>query len=143
MTRPFPPALGAALLLAACAQTPQPAEPEPATLDGQWRLETVDGRSLTPRERGATPTLSFVEPDGFSGRAGCNGYNGGYVADTFGAFSVERFAITALACPFLDFESLYTTALRAADGYALAPDGSSLSLLDGGTPILTYVPLSR
>jgi len=76
------------------------------------------------------------------GRSACNGYGGGYEADSeAGTLTFSDLASTQMACdgPLMSLESAYLAALGDVTGYQVTGDQTGL-LLTGGTAALTFVP---
>lgn len=70
-----------------------------------WVLDAIDGVAFE-----ASATLSFAEAGSVSGDGPCNSYSG-TVSGTAQAFTVGPLAVTRMACPDLDAETNFTTAL--------------------------------
>lgn len=140
-----------ALLLAACG-APDPVMDAPAGADEathetvleagaeealsgpEWIVNQIDGR---PALEDAAPSIAFL-PNGVTGSAGCNRFNGGYEADaaslTFGALATTRMAC---ADDRMEQERAFLTLLSRVTGYQASEDGTELVLTaeDGRTII--------
>lgn len=138
-----------ALLLAACG-APDPVMDAPAGVDEpaqetvleagaeealtgpEWTVTQIDGQ---PALDDAAPTIAFL-PNGVTGSAGCNRFNGGYEADaaslTFGALATTRMAC---ADDRMEQERAFLTLLSRVTRYETSEDGTELVLTaeDGRT----------
>lgn len=138
-----------AALLAACG-APDPVTDAPAGTDEaaqetvleagavealtgpEWTVTQIDSQ---PALDDAAPTIAFL-PNGVTGSAGCNRFNGGYEADavslTFGALATTRMAC---ADDRMEQERAFLTLLSRVAGYETSEDGSGLVLTaeDGRT----------
>ncbi|MGE0118472.1 MAG: META domain-containing protein [Dongiaceae bacterium] len=126
-------AAGFALLLAGCADTPEPAQPS-AIVGPVWVAEDIAGRGIIDNSR---ITLQLGADGRASGRGGCNGYGGGYSL----AGESLRFgplAATQMACAeaLMNQERRYFDALAGTARYALADDGALLLTTVDGRQIL-------
>jgi len=140
-----------ALLLAACsapdpvADTAPPAEEtaqdtvleagaEDVLIGPEWTVTEIEGRAALAD---AAPTIAFL-PNGVTGSAGCNRFNGDYQADavslTIGALSTTRMAC---ADDRMQQERTFLTLLSQAARYEASEDGTGLVLTaeDGRTII--------
>lgn len=122
------------------------APPAAPTLAGTlWSLETLDGAPF-----GATARIVFAEDEAGAplvrGEAPCNGFRGIYGVETpeGGMFDAGPLAMTRMACPELEAEGAFLTALEAAtearieDGRLVlsGPGGARLAFTaEGPAPI--------
>jgi heat shock protein HslJ len=138
-----------ALLLAACG-APDPVMDAPAgaeeapqetvleagageVLTGpEWTVTEIDGQ---PALEDAAPSIAFL-PNGVTGSAGCNRFNGGYEADT-GSLTFGALATTRMACADdrMQQERAFLTLLSRVTRYQASEDGTGLVLTaeDGRT----------
>ncbi len=84
--------------------------------DTEWRLTEIDGAPFTARA-----TLRFAEDGKITGNAPCNSYFGEQTA-AYPSFSAEKIGATRRACPDLDKETLYLTALAEMTRSEVAGD---------------------
>ena len=70
-----------------------------------WLLQSIDGQPYTARA-----TLEFPEAGTIAGQAPCNRFSGAQSAP-YPWFSAERIAVTKMACPELQDETLFLRAL--------------------------------
>jgi len=136
----------ASVLLSACAQVtgpgPNPPPPPPpvqqVTLGGTWQLVALNGR---PESGGIT--LNFGGNNDASGQAPCNSYFGKYAAGADFSFSLPQIGATRRACPALNLESEYLSALSAATQYRPGREGDTFALLDAsGRTVASFVNAS-
>jgi heat shock protein HslJ len=137
-----------ALLLAACG-APDPVMDAPAGADEapqetvleagaevltgpEWMVTQIDGQ---PALDDAAPTIAFL-PNGVTGSAGCNRFNGGYEADA-ASLSFGALATTRMACADdrMEQERAFLTLLSRVTRYEASEDGTGLVLTaeDGRT----------
>jgi heat shock protein HslJ len=107
------------LVLTACG------DDSSADVEGSWQLVSgsFDGDAIEPEA--ANPVTLEFDGEMASGHAGCNSFSGGYTQE---GTSIEfgEIAITQMACPALDLETLYTAAL--SDVNTASVDGDELTL---------------
>ncbi len=138
-----------ALLLAACGapdpvmdappaadeaaqETVLEADAEEALTGPEWIVTDIDGQPVLDD---AAPSIAFL-PNGVTGSAGCNRFNGGYEADamslTFGALATTRMAC---ADDRMEQERAFLTLLSRVTTYEASEDGTGLVLTaeDGRT----------
>ena len=124
--------------------TPAPTPPPGDDLVGtSWQLAAITTRD--PVHQGVIPaaerskyTASFAAGGRFSANADCNIVNGTWTATTGGGLSIVPGASTIVACPDGSISDLYILALTNSASYAIAGDGLTITLADGGT--LAYEP---
>ncbi|KAA5800960.1 META domain-containing protein [Alkalicaulis satelles] len=136
-----------ALMIAACgAPDPAPgsedldAAPETVLEAGaadaltgpEWIVTAIDGADVI---EDAAPTIAFL-PNGVTGAAGCNRFNGGYEADDM-TLSFGALATTRMACAEdrMEQERAFLTILSQIVSYEASDDGTGLTLTasDGRT----------
>lgn len=115
--------LAAALLPAACSGDETVAAYGGA--DHVWRLESLDGAPVTSRA-----TLEFGENGRISGQAPCNRFTGSQTVP-YPWFQTGPLAATRMACPDLEAEARYLTALEAMSQSEVSGDVLRLSNEDG------------
>lgn len=99
-----------------------------------WRLETLDG---SPFEKRAT--VEFPEPGKIAGQAPCNRYFGEQRAP-YPWFEVGPLAATRMACPDLDAEQQFLSALSNMTQAEVAGDVLVLRNEDGQEMVFRAEP---
>ena len=89
--------------------------------DVTWRLVSLDGASYT-----ASATLRFTEDSRIAGDAPCNAYSGPQEG-SYPAFAPGPVVATRRACPELEAESAFFTALGEMTEAQIAGDSLTLS----------------
>jgi len=112
-------------------------EPTPATaLQGPtWRLTSIAGQAVLD---GTTITAEFSSESRVLGRAGCNSYFGGALADA-GTLKVGPLASTLMACApdaVMQQEKRYLDTLQAAKSYAIVGDELRLGPAAGNVTLV-------
>ena len=133
-----------ASMTATPASPAKPAAPITGTMtpklqDVIWALESYGKPDKQVKLLPQTPITARFESDGnVAGSAGCNNYNGTYVASG-NELSVGPLAITRMMCtkPVMLQEQAYLDALQAARTYEITPDGKLKVTYDEGS-VLTY-----
>ncbi|WBQ11727.1 META domain-containing protein [Hyphomonadaceae bacterium BL14] len=103
-----------------------------ALIGPEWTVTEIEGQAALAE---AAPTIAFL-PNGVTGSAGCNRFNGEYQADasalSFGALSTTRMAC---ADERMQQERTFLTLLSQAVSYQASEDGTGLVLTaeDGRT----------
>ena len=104
-----------------------------------WALESYGKPDKPVKVLPQTPITARFGTDGnVAGSAGCNNYNGTYVASG-NELSVGPLATTRKICaqPIMQQEQAYLDALQAARTYEITPDGK-LKVTYGEGSVLTY-----
>lgn len=118
-------ALTASVLgLAACQSAPA-AELTPAALAKEWQLVGFAGGTLPPRV-----TMDLREAGRATGQAPCNRWFGA-VEGTLPEFRIGQAGATRMACPDLEAEGAFLTALGQITAAALEGDKLILTGADG------------
>jgi heat shock protein HslJ len=122
-----------ALLLGACASTPNPGDNELAGTN--WVLVSLDGdEQVGEAIGGQAVTLQFMSETEVGGSGGCNSFGGDYQSDVrSGTVSFSNIVSTLMACVdegIGEVETQYFEALNAASHYELA--NGQLSITGGG-----------
>jgi len=73
--------------------------------DRTWMLVELDGAPFEPRA-----TLAFPEKDRIAGKAPCNSYSGAMTAP-YPWFEAVQMSVTSMACPDLEAEAAFFSAL--------------------------------
>ncbi|MCH8490965.1 MAG: META domain-containing protein [Oceanicaulis sp.] len=98
----------------------------------EWTVTQIDGQ---PALENAAPSIAFL-PNGVTGSAGCNRFNGGYEADA-ASLSFGALATTRMACADdrMEQERAFLTLLSRSTRYEASEDGTTLVLTaeDGRT----------
>ena len=122
------------------------------TIDRKAELTELMGTSWILEDIGGSPPIDKtlislqIDPEHFSGSAGCNRYSAKYTAESLNYFSVDEIAINMEGCTepegILDQENHYTKLLFSAKMYQLK--NQELHLLDEqGTIILRFQPRQK
>ncbi|WP_420857307.1 META domain-containing protein [Marivivens marinus] len=119
-------------LLAAC--DPDESLTAYGAADTVWQLETLDGAPL-----GAAATVEFPEPGQIAGQAPCNRFFGEQRAP-YPWFEVGPLAATRMACPDLDKEQNFLSALAAMTEVEVAGDILILRGDDGREMLFRAAP---
>ena len=90
-----------------------------------------------PAER-SKYTVSFAADGTFSATADCNVLTGTWTATAAGGLSIDFARSTIVACGDGSHGDLYVLALSNSASYAIANNGLTITLKDGGT--LVYEP---
>ncbi len=93
--------------------------------DQVWELTELDGTTFT-----ATATVTFPEPGKIAGKAPCNTYVGKMDAP-YPWFETGPLAATQMACPDLESETAFLTALGEMSLSEVSGDTMILSNEDG------------
>ena len=125
------PVLCAALALAACQSVAQ--NDGLGGPDTTWRLVTLDGAAFA-----ATATLTFPDGRRLTGQAPCNSYFGALTA-TYPAFAAPVIGASKRACPDLQAEQAYFTALSAVTAARRAGETLIHSAASGPRRVFTIV----
>ena len=93
-----------------------------------------------PAHQGVVPeaerpkyTVAFAADGTFSATADCNTVNGTWTASAEGGLTIVPGASTIVACEEGSLGDLYVLALTNSASYAIANDGLTITLVDGGT----------
>jgi heat shock protein HslJ len=126
--------------------SPTPTPPPGADLVGtSWQLTsatTVDPvwQGVVPEAERSKYTVAFAADGAFSAIADCNTLAGRWTATATGGLSITPGPSSIVACPEGSLGDLYVLALTNSASYAIANDGLTITLRDGGT--LVYEPTS-
>jgi heat shock protein HslJ len=126
--------------------TPAPtATPSPGgdLVGTSWQLASFTTRDPVagadvPADQRAKYAVSFAAGGTFSATADCNVVTGTWTATTAGGLSIVPGPSTIVACGDGSYGDLYVLALSNSASYAIANDGLTITLKDGGT--LVYEP---
>ncbi|RTQ52169.1 META domain-containing protein [Hymenobacter gummosus] len=147
---PFPvvfrPVLLLPLLLAACQTGVSPSAPgtpntPPAPLrNTRWVLQQLGTERITlPENSRELDLLLASDQPQARGNAGCNRFSGSFEQPTPEQLRFGPLLTTKMACPALELEGRYLTALKAAAYYRIS--GDTLRLYPG--PPTDTAPLAR
>lgn len=119
-----------------CGGTPDAAPARIPAIDGNWRIETVEGREL----RGGRPATVRFALNRISGNGGCNAFGGSY-SYVRGTLTAGPLISTKMACPGpgMDEEQAIME-LLGRPLTARAMPGGKLVLSAGGMHTLLLVP---
>jgi len=110
-----------------CAQTSTPQAP------AVWSLTQLNGQSFTARA-----TLSLAQEGRITGRGPCNSYSGIQTAQ-FPDFNVRGVLSTKRACPELQAETEFFSALREMTGIAIIDNTLTLQDALGQQMVFTKI----
>ena len=91
-----------------------------------------------PADQRANYTVSFAAGGTFSAAADCNVLTGTWTATAAGGLSIVPGPSNIVPCGDGSYGDLYVLALTNSASYAIANDGLTITLKDGGT--LVYEP---
>ena len=91
-----------------------------------------------PADQRAKYTVSFAAGGTFSATADCNVVTGTWTATAAGGLSIVPGRSPIVPCGDGSYGDLYVLALSNSASYAIANDGLTITLKDGGT--LVYEP---
>lgn len=127
-----------ATLLGGCQGRTPPADQTPVITDRMWTLKELEGQPLDSTGSANPPTLMLATSESrVSGNAGCNRMAGTY---TLGAGTLEfgPLAMTRMACPAMELETRFTTALAAVRQYRV--ETNQLLLVADGRVVARFDP---
>lgn len=101
----------------------------------EWQLVQLGGKTITPAEGKYNLTL-LAEENRVAGVGACNRLMGSYKAGEKGAIKIGPLASTRMACPGMDDEQRYFTAIESATHYEM--DGPMLLLLSNGDLVAVF-----
>lgn len=104
----------------------------------EWQLIQLGGKSVQPKE-GVFTILFTAEDNRMSGVGACNRIMGTYTTDEQRSLKIGPLAGTRMACPGMDEEQAFTTALEAATHYDM--DGPMLLILNNGELMAVFQAL--
>jgi heat shock protein HslJ len=130
------------------APTPTPTPPPAPGADlvgTSWQLTSytiVDPvwQGVVPEAERSKYTVAFAADGAFSAIADCNTLAGQWTATATGGLSITPGPSSIVACPEGSLGDLYVLALTNSASYAIANEGLTITLRDGGT--LVYEPTS-
>lgn len=96
-----------------------------------WRLAELDGADVTYRA-----TLGFPEPGQIAGEAPCNSFQGAMTVP-YPWFEVKEIVSTRRACPELEAETVYLSALSAMTLSEVLGETMILSTPEGRSMVFT------
>lgn len=95
----------------------------------EWQLIQLGGKSIKPEE-GRYNLMLLAEGNRATGMGACNRLMGGFKEGEKRALKIGPLASTRMACPGMDMEQEYFSALEATTHYDM--DGPTLLLLSDG-----------
>jgi heat shock protein HslJ len=85
-------------------------------------------------------TVAFASGGTFSATADCNIINGTWTATASGGLTIKPGPSTIVACADGSYGDLYILALTNSASYAIANNGLTITLKDGGTLVYQAAP---
>lgn len=114
----------------------------PTTLkETYWQLVSLDGKSIQLDEHfNRVPHLILKDSGSRAiGHAGCNQFFGTYQTDGTSKIKFSKTGSTMMACPNLELENQFTSALSKTNAFKL--NGEELKLLNGDSVLATFKAL--
>lgn len=128
-----------ALLNGCQGRTPKPDQAGSAITDRTWTLKELEGEPLDSAASQNPPTLLLSTSDTrVSGNAGCNRMAGPYTLGD-GTIQFGPLALTRMACPAMETETRFTTALAVVGRYRI--ETNQLLLLADGRVVARFDPV--
>lgn len=91
--------------------------------DTKWKLVTLMGKDIKDSEA----FVSFsTEGNKVFGHAGCNTFNGTYKVENGSQLTLDKVAVTMMACPDMTVESQFMDVLNTTDNFSLS--GKTMTL---------------
>lgn len=107
----------------------------PADIQGDWELTSIDGSQIEPSGEDGSYTLSFNTDSTIAGRADCNYYAGTYTASSAeeqGQVNLEGVSTTKVNCGEQSQYDSFVQAVQNAQYFQVA-GGNQLVLSGGNT----------
>lgn len=104
--------LALTILLAGCSTPQKSQNVGPATLFSQWELMELNGEPVMTE---APIHISFSDNNSISGFVGCNRMSGAFETKGDELIRFDNLIVTRMACPDLDLEQKFLSALNEAD----------------------------
>jgi len=124
-----------------------PTQPKANLLDGNWEANFVEGVPGTMEEMypQGLPNVTFDTGEGrVSGNSGCNNFTGSFSVDGNTITWEGELGSTRMACPNMDGEKAFLSALRKSTSYSVTDRGQTLNLIaDDITGSIGTLTLSR
>lgn len=129
---------GAMAGLSSC-KTAQSAASSIEALEGEWKITTVEGQSVTPKAGEAEAFLGFdVKENRVYGNSGCNRLTGALQADAKkGTISFGQTGSTQMMCADMETEQKVLTAIGKVTGYEITKDGKMNLKAEDGKVVMT------
>jgi heat shock protein HslJ len=127
------------LTFASCSST-KIVDTESLLAENKWLLSSLMGKGLDMSQfTGGVPTVDFFEKDKLSGSTGCNSFSGKYLLEGK-SMKYTPGAMTRKMCPGTG-EQDFLSALRRVGKLKISMD--KLTLLDGSTELMSFVPMNE
>lgn len=124
-----------------------PVAPKANLLDGKWEAKYVEDAPASMKEMypESLPTIVFNIAEGqVSGNSGCNNFTGSFSVNGNAIKWEGQLASTRMACPNMDGEKAFLSALRKSTSYSVTDRGQTLNLIsDEVTGSIGTMTLSR
>ena len=124
-----------------------PMAPRANLLDGNWEANYVEGAPGSMEEvyPNGFPTVAFNIAEGqASGNLGCNNFTGSFSVEGNVITWEGELASTRKACPNMDGEKAFLSALRKSSSYSVTDRGQTLNLIaNDATGSIGVLTLSR
>lgn len=111
-----------------------------ASLNGEWNIVEVDGKSLSPNGEKGLPFIGFdAATHRVYGDAGCNRMMGSYAVDSVknGELTLGPLGTTMMACPDMEQEKVVLDALNSVKSFNLLKDGKVVLKNAAGKEVIT------
>lgn len=122
--------------LASCGST-KAVNPLNLLTGNSWALSSLMGKGLDMNQfAGGIPSLSFLEDGKLAGFSGCNNFSGSFLLEGTG-IKLDPGAISKKMCPGSGEQDFISALGKVGD---LKIDKDKLTLLDGATELMSFVP---
>lgn len=131
-------AAGMTLSLASCG-TQRKAAATTASLDGEWKIISVEGQAITPKAGEKEAFIGFdAKENRIYGNTGCNNLVGGLQADAKkGTISFGQTGSTRMMCADMETEQKVLGAMGKVEKYEITADGKLNFKTAGGETVMT------
>lgn len=110
-----------------------------ASLEGQWTLTSLNGKTASSLFKGALPNINFdIANNHISGNAGCNLYNGSFSINEKNEFSAPQIASTMMLCMEENEETLFLEELGKKNNILSISNDSVLTFSQDGKVVLEF-----
>jgi heat shock protein HslJ len=129
--------LGVVFLIVSSCGGLKSINPQSLLTGNSWSLSSLMGQGLDLEQfPGAVPSLDFLEGGKLAGFSGCNNFSGNFSLEGTGV-ELDPGAITKKVCSGTGEQGLLY-AIKKANQFKV--DKNKLTLLDGDTELISFVP---